>query len=254
MPRLNSLEVLPDSPPFSADLLRSLGLRGIHCGSGQNLRPGWLNTDQSQIKDRQQQRAESGRLTRFEGKMGSLYYLCHDATNTYPVDDGTFEWAYSEHFIEHLEPAAAVAWLADIRRVVEPGGLVRITTPDLRKYVSGYMDPGNRFFAEHWERLRPQLEQLLEGAYPSSADSKQAHHPGGTAPPGPAFMVNQIFHCWGHRWLYDFDELRRVAMLAGFESEAVAEREFNHGRLREVAGLDREARSDESIYVEIERS
>jgi hypothetical protein len=56
---------------------------------------------------------------------------------------------------------------------------------------------------------------------------------------------------WGHKWIYDFDELRHAAVEAGFAPESCVERSFREGLLPEVAALDQEWRSDDSLYVEI---
>ena len=69
----------------------------------------------------------------------------------------------------------------------------------------------------------------------------------------PAWMVNQIFRNWGHQWIYDVDEIRFIAGLAGFGENSVTECSFRSGRLAELSELDLERRSDESLYVEITR-
>ena len=50
--------------------------------------------------------SELGRLSRVNG---DLYFLRHDSTEPYPLEDESFEWAYSEHFIEHIELQEAIA-------------------------------------------------------------------------------------------------------------------------------------------------
>jgi hypothetical protein len=69
-------------------------------------------------------------------------------------------------------------------------------------------------------------------------------------PERPAFMINQLFYLYGHRWLYDLDELRYALARAGFESP-VRTRAFCEGARADVAALDRVFRRLETIYVEI---
>ena len=64
-------------------------------------------------------------------------------------------------------------------------------------------------------------------------------------------MINQLFHGWGHKWVYDLEELKHVAQLAGFNPKQVTECHFHQGRIAEMAGLDMPVRNDESIYTEI---
>jgi hypothetical protein len=69
-------------------------------------------------------------------------------------------------------------------------------------------------------------------------------------PRRPAFMMNLVFYFWGHRWIYDFDELRHALVEAGFAPDSVVRRAFHEGALPEVAMLDRETRRHETMYVE----
>ena len=66
-----------------------------------------------------------------------------------------------------------------------------------------------------------------------------------------AFMFNQIFYLYGHRWLYDLEELRYVLARAGFEPGAVHSYPFRSGARPDVAALDSVLRNDETIYVEV---
>jgi predicted SAM-dependent methyltransferase len=128
----------------------------------------------------------------------------------------------------------AVGWLTEVRRVLQPDGLLRLTTPDLAKYVEGYLD-GSKFFAKH----RRRVGLAIGGAPPMPARS--------------AFMFNQIFYLYGHRWLYDLQELQYVLGQAGFDPAAVRQCGYREGSLADVAALDRTVRSDETIYVEVTR-
>ena len=66
-----------------------------------------------------------------------------------------------------------------------------------------------------------------------------------------AFMFNQIFYLYGHRWLYDLDEIRYALSEAGFASENVRLCAFQQGAKQDIADLDVTFRSDETIYVEV---
>ena len=231
------MELLPPQPPFTADTMDELGLRGLHCGSALKFREGWLNTDQLKISDVDGRTSEQNRIVRVKRDDGiPHHYLEHGAGERYPCADETFEWAFAEHLIEHLKPDQAVDWLTEVRRVLRPGGLMRVTTPNLLRYVEGYLDPKGAFFAEHRERLG-RLRDFSEEDIPTRR----------------AWMVNQIFYMWGHHWIYDFDEIRHVAVRAGFAAENVVERSFGESAVPEVGAMDLPGRNDESIYVELRR-
>lgn len=231
--RFQQLELLEPSPLFPRELVESAGLLGLNCGSGGQLQIGWLNTDVVALGDIHGNLSEPDRIARLDG---DLYYLQHDATEPFPLEDASFEWVYSEHFIEHLTLEQGIAWLKEVRRLLRAGGHVRISTPDLRLYVEGYLDPDHEFLAEHFRRL----DKVAPGLPFPVFDR-------------PAWMVNQIFYRWQHQWIYDFDELKHAATLAGFDPEAVRKCAFRDGRLADVYGLDLPKRNDESLYVEIGR-
>jgi predicted SAM-dependent methyltransferase len=229
--KFDTIELLPHDPPFPAALMQDLGLRGIHCGSARRLFPGCVNTDQLHLKAWDETATEPGRLACGEGE---LYYLEFDSREPYPFEDRSFEWAHSEHFIEHLELDEVIGWLTDLRRLLKPGGIVRLSTPDLRRYIEGYLDRGNGFFEEHRSRLSG-MRPFRENGVPDR----------------PGWMVNQIFYRWGHRWIFDFEEIRFAAEQAGFDPAGVTQRSFGEGSVAEVAAMDIASRDDESIYVEL---
>jgi len=228
-----SVETLPHDPPFTPELLERLGLRGIHAGCARSLEPGWFNTDRNPIRERGGREAELGRLSLIDGE---LYFFRHDSTEPYPVADASFDWAYSEHFIEHLTLDEGIAWLTEIARLLRPGGLVRVTTPDLRRYINAYVDPEEPFYEENRKVLAALRRFKGQGI-----------------PDRRGWMVNNIFYNWQHRWIYDFGEVKHALMTAGFDPESVTERSVSEGAVAEVAKLDAPGRAFESIYVEARR-
>jgi predicted SAM-dependent methyltransferase len=225
-----SVETLPHDPPFTPELLAQLGLRGVHAGSSRSLKRGWLNTDLNPIRERDGREAEVGRLSLVDG---ALYFFRHDSTEPYPVADGAFEWAYSEHFIEHLTLDEGIAWLTEVARILRPDGLVRVSTPDLRRYMNAYVDPSDPFYEEN--------RKVMAGLRRFKAEE---------IPDRRGWMVNNIFYNWEHRWIYDFGELEHALVTAGFDPASVAEHSFAEGAVPEVAELDSAGRAFESIYVE----
>jgi predicted SAM-dependent methyltransferase len=222
------LEPLAQEPPYDAALMKRLGLAGLQVGALDRRHPSCLNSDLCGLMDFALRTTEMNRIFRVDGR---THFIQLDATREMPFADGTFAWVYAEHFIEHISLRDAVGWLKEVRRVLQPKGYARITTPDLRRYAAAYMAGDDAFFAAHRERM------------------KAFGFPG--MEPRAAWMVNQIFQFWGHRWIYDLDELRHAATEAGFAPDAVRECAFRQGRDPGVAALDFELRSDETLYVEL---
>ena len=65
-------------------------------------------------------------------------------------------------------------------------------------------------------------------------------------------MINQVFYSFGHKYIYDFDELEYHAGLAGFTTEAGCEvRQASYRSGSAVADRDAEVHRDESFYAEL---
>ena len=227
---VDSIEVVAAERPYTAAELDRLGITGIEFAAFSTEHPSGLATDLVGVHS-PDAHTEPGRLYRVAGRS---YFEQLDISKPLPFVDASVSWVYAEHLIEHVPLTTSVSWLTEVHRVLRPGGLLRLTTPDLAKYVEGYSE-GSKFFAKHRRRVNLAI---------------------GVAPPMPArtaFMFNQIFYLYGHRWLYDLPELQYVLGRAGFDPAAVRECGYREGSRPDVAQLDRTIRNDETIYVEVSR-
>ncbi|MFJ5880384.1 class I SAM-dependent methyltransferase [Kitasatospora cineracea] len=234
--RCATIELVRPEVPHTHQDFRELGVTGIEFAAFRTRHPQGLGTDLvglhteagAGVGTDAVAATRPGPVYRIDG---SSLYTRLDITQPLPFADHSVDWVYAEHLIEHVPLGTAVAWLAEVRRVLRPGGLLRLTTPDLAKYITGYLDDREQFFRRHRRRLRTMR----------------------VGPPMPerrAFMLNQIFYHFGHRWIYDEAELRYVLDRAGYGAFTVVRREFQTGARPDVADLDTAFRKDESIYLE----
>jgi predicted SAM-dependent methyltransferase len=221
------LERVADRLPSTRAELAERGITGIEFASFRTAHPEGLGTDLVGVHS-PEAASEPGGLYRVDGQS---YFTQLDISQPLPFQDGAVDWVYAEHLIEHVPLPVAVDWLTEVRRVLAPGGLLRITTPDLRLYAESYAND-DAFFNKHRRRLR------MMRVGPPMPDRK-------------AFMFNQIFYLYGHKWIYDEAELRYVLAQAGFAPEAMRVTAFQEGERQDVAQLDTSMRSDETIYVEV---
>jgi predicted SAM-dependent methyltransferase len=146
-----------------------------------------------------------------------------------PCPDSSAEAVYSSHMIEHLDRREAQAFLAEVRRVLMPGGVVRLAAPDLARLVHGYVTDGNAnefIVATHMAQPRPAgLLQRLSLALT-----------------GPRH----------HLWMYDGRSLSSLLLCAGFEDVCVIPPGTT--KISDPGQLDLEERAAESVYVEGQRS
>lgn len=75
-----------------------------------------------------------------------------DLRGPMPFADGRFEAAYAFHVHEHLGPDDGLRVLRDMHRVLAPGGICRVSTPDLAFYAAEYLDSVRALESEGGER------------------------------------------------------------------------------------------------------
>jgi SAM-dependent methyltransferase len=225
------LEATAETVPYDRDDFLALGLTGIEFAAFRTAHPEGLGTDLAVLRSADGTNASRpGTLYRVDG---DRCFTQLDISEPLPFADASVDWIYAEHLIEHVTLPVAVGWLREARRVLRPGGVLRITTPDLARYLNGYVTEDG-FLARHRRRLG------MLGFGPPMPERK-------------AFLVNQIFRYFGHQWIYDLDELRHVLGLAGFDPDAIRACGYRQGVRADVADLDTAFRTDETIYVEADR-
>lgn len=186
-------------------LLRHLPKKGllVHLGCGQNYLSGWVNVDAD--------RKDEDRIV-------------WDLRNGLPFPDASCSAIFSEHLIEHISRPDAIGLLRECYRVLEPGGVVRMSTPDAEKYLRSYVGDGD--FLQEIMNQRP-AETKLD-------------------------CINRMMREGGlHLWVYDGESLIALFREAGFEAACV--RDFSESGHPKMAGLDHPERRRESLYVEAER-
>lgn len=63
-----------------------------------------------------------------------------DLRRPLPFDDCVYDAIYSAHTLEHLPRNEAPAVLAEFRRILKPGGILRIVVPDLELMARTYLE------------------------------------------------------------------------------------------------------------------
>ena len=119
-----------------------------------------------------------------------------DLTKKLPWPDGSVAGIYSEHFIEHLSQAEGIQLLHECRRVLKPGGIFRVATPDLVEVINDYVNDANN---PVWENY---------GYYWTNNRCER---------------LNLAMREWGHKWLFDKEELVRLGTMVGFSVRAHCE-------------------------------
>jgi predicted SAM-dependent methyltransferase len=163
--------------------LRAHEIRKLQLGAGPTSLPGWLNTD-------------------LAPSAPGIVLL--DATKPFPIADGMFDYVFSEHMIEHVPWKDGIFMLRECRRVLRPGGTVRIATPDLEVFLRlrGHEGDGREGRYVHWVTDRYMADRPVYKA---------------------TFVINNLFREFGHEFLYDGELLALALAEAGFPGARRAE-------------------------------
>ena len=65
--------------------------------------------------------------------------IVHDLRQPLPFADGRFDVVYHSHTLEHLEQREGERLLQECRRVLAPGGVLRVVVPDLEQIARAYL-------------------------------------------------------------------------------------------------------------------
>lgn len=177
----------------------------VNIGCGHSGKEGWVNID---------------------GSRAPGVTCVYDCRRRIPLHTDCARAIFSEHLLEHLDyEEEAPQFFAECRRILQPGGVLRVVVPDGRRYLEAYAAGG-------WEDLKAFSPLLM------------AHDGFRT----PMEVINAHFRQGGqHRFSYDYDTLSNLLSRCGFDD--VQECGFAQSRLVELA-IDNPLRASESLYVE----
>ena len=150
------------------------GLKKLHLGCGENLLPGWFNTD----------------LIPRPG-VAAL-----NVTEPFPFSSNSFEELFTEHMIEHIPYTDAASMLKECYRVLQSGGKIRVSTPNLAFLVA--------LFEQKSELQKRYIEWSTERFIRWAPK------------PSSAFVINNFVRDWGHKFIFDEPTLRDAFATAGF--------------------------------------
>lgn len=136
-------------------------------------------------------------------------YLKHDLSKGLPFNhhtDERIQFIYSEHFLEHLTKEQAEKLLRDCFRVLLPGGVIRISMPDLMHLMEMYRAGNINWTPECWK------------------------------PKTPCQMVNEGMRLWGHQYLWDLYEITDTLKKIGFTN--ISRQKHHVSAYRELCRLE----------------
>ena len=164
----------------------------LHLGCGTERKPVFVNLD----------------------LLGARFDVAFDLTRGIQLPDGTVDGIFHEHVLEHLPLRVGFLFLQECRRVLRPGGVLRVAVPDAGACLDSYAGK----------------------ASPDWADSA----------PVPLMAVERLFYDHQHMAMYDSQKLESMMRVAGFRDVSTCE----FGETRLPVAPDSPDRRSGTLYVE----
>jgi len=177
----------------------------LHIGCGKNYFNGWINIDNN----------SDNNILKLD--------LNLDLRNSLPFRDDSADFIYNEHFLEHLTAAEGLKALIEFRRVLKPGGVLRIAMPDLKDIINLYLN-------DNWKSDCAEFFQKFGMGFIQTK----------------AEFLNINFRAWGHQWVYDWEELERRLREAGFAQ--IKQCQLRQSEIPEL--VDLETRNESTLVAE----
>lgn len=180
----------------AAELTKTAAPVRLHLGCGWNLLDGWINID----------------------LVGGKTDLVWDLRRPLPFGDASVDVVFLEHVFEHMTYSETLVVLGHVRKVLRPGGVLRVGVPDAGMYARWYASDPAALRDERWGRATPML------------------------------ALREVFQEHAHVAAYDAETLILVLEAGGFPGAEVTEAGTSH--LLEEAP-DMPERWAETVYVEV---
>jgi len=138
--------------------------------------------------------------------------VCANLSCSLPFRDGCVDFMHSEDFIDQLTLEQASRFLRECHRILKPGGVIRVLTPDVEQLAEMYLHRPEALKALWREHVGVPLRY-------------------GTA----AEILNLGMRFAGHTFLYDAETFAQLAADCGFRAERVS---FQTSEFPELRGHD----------------
>jgi predicted SAM-dependent methyltransferase len=103
----------------------ALEVRRLNWGCGEHPEPGWINSDV---------------------KQGAGIDLSGDILDGLALADDSVDYAVSIHALPEISYPDLVPALSELHRVLKPGGVLRLSLPDLDKNIHAYLSGDEDYF------------------------------------------------------------------------------------------------------------
>jgi len=199
----------------------------VHIGCGPTVHPDWVNVDKSpsvwlSTKPRLTAALRAAKVLAPQQARFPPGVTYASAVKGLPLHGQSARYVYSGHMIEHLSPWQARLFAKEAFRILMPGGVIRLSTPDLNDLIEDYRNDTSP----------------LADRFPLRGDAFCAEYNAYSDPQGSALHVfaRKVLGGDAHQWLYDPESLSALLTEAGFVN--VQARKFRESDMPDLAFLE----------------
>lgn len=172
----------------------------------------------------------------------------HNCRRKLPFKDGSVDYVYTSHFLEHFKKFEAERIIRDCRRILKKGGLIRIAVPDLEILARKYTEKDAAYFKKIYALMNFGREYEGKGDFLLADIFMDNFYPAfyKLEPAGINKLLSRFVR--PHFWMYDYDSLVSLLAVSGFRN--IQRKNFRQGDVPDAAELD--VFGEMSLYVEAE--
>jgi predicted SAM-dependent methyltransferase len=153
--------------------LNSTTPAALHFGSGEKRLEGWLNIDIG----------------------GPADIHCDFTMPMAFLKPNSFQFAFSEHVLEHFSRPQALKMAKQIHKCLKPGGIFRVAVPDLELVIESYRNYDGTLHRDHFQAF---IEMYGE-AFKTRGE-----------------FLDISMRGWGHQYIYNEEDLVLMLKKAGY--------------------------------------
>lgn len=193
------------------------------------------------------------RLAAYRTMAGKV--VVHDIRGGLPAEDASVDAVYHSHVLEHLDRDVAPRFLAEVRRVLKPGGVHRVVVPDFETLCRRYVNDLDRCARsrerceDHDSYIAAIVEQMVRREAYGTSRQRPLRRQIENLVLGDARKRGET-----HQWMYDRVTLPLLLERAGFRCPTVVDPTTSAIAGWEAVDLDRRQGGGEykpgSLYVE----
>ncbi|SRR5579884_35640 len=174
-------------------------IRRLNWGCGPNPPPNWMNSDKL---------------------AGPGIQISRDIRDGLPLEDDSIQYIVSIHALQDLPYLDVVPALRELLRVLEPGGVLRLSLPDLDRAIDAYVHKNPAYFY-----VKDDEVTTLSGK-----------------------LIVQMTWYGSSRCMFTYEFARELLLRAGFQSVTRCELKQTASRYPEIVELDDRPR--DSLFIE----